>query len=511
LLPSLRRALGLAVIATALAPTGALAAITETTITTPASPAYRLYQPSVKAAAETLSVAGSTDGAAGDMIDFVCDGTPIRRAVAVDKEGVFAVELPYKAFPRLLCTLRAVPNKLNGKDLDPFTGPLVAVTYFNPYETTTEVLGADRPVPMNYNAQTAHRGGPTDLHAIGGGALQQSVWTLGARVGTEAKDDRNALEVDGRAAYSAADVPLYRFEGERPAAPAGFDGVQATLTLDERTGGVVVVESQRIVRCAGTDAPRPPQEFCREVLGTGVRLERTITFTDEHRLVDVQDRWIATDGQPHRLRAVYSNGVKAERPLWRLAGEAAFRPREYPDAVVPSGPGSLLLDTGAGMFGALSYDPAPSVFAFGGPGLLAELVEATVPAGGMLPVRRSFASGDNVIAVEQLVGRFAPRPEPTATPVPENGPPQHVIDDRHRPDDGGVRRCTVPRVRAGATVKSARSALKKAGCKTARSTRKARSAKVRKGRVVSLSRKAGASVPIDAAITIKVSSGRKRS
>ena len=66
-------------------------------------------------------------------------------------------------------------------------------------------------------------------------------------------------------------------------------------------------------------------------------------------------------------------------------------------------------------------------------------------------------------------------------------------------------------MRAGATVKSARSALKKAGCKTARSTRKARSAKVRKGRVVSLSRKAGASVPIDAAITIKVSSGRKRS
>ncbi len=148
------------------------------------------------------------------------------------------------------------------------------------------------------------------------------------------------------------------------------------------------------------------------------------------------------------------------------------------------------------------------MFAFGGPGLLAELVEATVPAGGMLPVRRSFASGDNVIAVEQLVQRFAP-PEPETAPVPENGPPPHVIEDRNRPD-GGVRRCKVPRVRAGATVKSARAALKKAGCKTARSTRKSSSKKVRKGRVISLSRKAGASVPIDAAITIKVSSGRRR-
>ena len=508
MLPSLRRALGLAVIAAALAPTGASAAVTKSTITTPASPAYRLYQPSEKAAAQTLHVAGSTDGKAGDLIDFTCNGTAVLRAVAVGKEGVFAAELPYKTFPRQLCTLRAVPNKYNGKDLDPFTGPLVAVTYFNPYETTTTVLGAERAVPMDYSARTAHVGGPSDVNSIAGGALQRYVWTLGASVGTQEKDDRNALEVDGRAAYAAADVPTYLFEGERPAAPEGYDGVQATLTLDERTGGVVVVESQRIVRCAGTDAPRPPQEFCREVLGTGVRLERTITFTDDHTLVDVQDRWIATDGQPHRLRAVYTHGAKAERPLWRFAGEPAFKPRTYPEAVVPSGPGSLLLDTGVGAFGALSYDPAPSVFAFGGPGLLAELVEATVPAGGMLPVRRSFASGDNVIAVEQLVQRFAP-PEPESTPVPENGPPPHVIEDRNRPD-GGVRRCKVPRVRAGATVKSARAALKKAGCKTARSTRKSSSKKVRKGRVISLSRKAGASVPIDAAITIKVSSGRRR-
>ena len=101
------------------------------------------------------------------------------------RKVVFAAELPYKTFPRRLCTLRAVPNKYNGKDLDPFTGPLVAVTYFNPYETTTSVLGADRAVPMDYNAQTAHRGGPSDLNSIAGGALQQYVWTLGASVGTQ--------------------------------------------------------------------------------------------------------------------------------------------------------------------------------------------------------------------------------------------------------------------------------------------------------------------------------------
>ena len=65
MLPSLRRALGLAVIATALAPTGALAAITQSTITTPVSPAFRLYEPSEKATAQTLRVAGSIERQGG--------------------------------------------------------------------------------------------------------------------------------------------------------------------------------------------------------------------------------------------------------------------------------------------------------------------------------------------------------------------------------------------------------------------------------------------------------------
>ena len=121
--------------------------------------------------------------------------------------------------------------------------------------------------------------------------------------------------------------------------------------------------------------------------------------------------------------------------------------------------------------------------------------DVTTPA----VLRQTFETGEQVL----------PEDEPEIVPVPEEGPPPHVIEDRHRPD-GGVRRCKVPRVRAGATVRSARAALKKAGCKVARSTRRARSAKVRRGRVISLSRRPGASVPIDAAITIKVSSARRQ-
>ena len=73
------------------------------------------------------------------------------------------------------------------------------------------------------------------MHGAAGGGLYRPVWHTAAALGTEPKDDRNAIEVDGRAAYAAADIPLLEVEG-RPAAPDGYEGVTATVGLDQRTG-----------------------------------------------------------------------------------------------------------------------------------------------------------------------------------------------------------------------------------------------------------------------------------
>lgn len=54
---------------------------------------------------------------------------------------------------------------------------------------------------------------------------------------------------------------------------------------------------------------------------------------------------------------------------------------------------------------------------------------------------------------------------------------------------GGARRCVVPKVGRGATLKSARRALTKAGCKV--KVRRVRSKAVRKGRVIGLTRRTG--------------------
>ena len=69
------------------------------------------------------------------------------------------------------------------------------------------------------------------------------------------------LEVDGRTAYTAAEIPLFNFGGDTAKAPAGFEGVQSSVALDPATGAVTVSESQRIMRC--------------EVEAPGVRWRRT--------------------------------------------------------------------------------------------------------------------------------------------------------------------------------------------------------------------------------------------
>jgi hypothetical protein len=70
-----------------------------------------------------------------------------------------------------------------------------------------------------------------------------------------------------------------------------------------------------------------------------------------------------------------------------------------------------------------------------------------------------------------------------------------------------VKRCVVPKVKAGTKPAAARKALTKRGCRA--KTKQVRSAKVRRGRVVKLSQKAGRKLRHRATVTVYVSRGRR--
>lgn len=76
-----------------------------------------------------------------------------------------------------------------------------------------------------------------------------------------------------------------------------------------------------------------------------------------------------------------------------------------------------------------------------------------------------------------------------------------------KPPARSAKRCVVPKVRAGARVAAVKKALAKKGCKAA--TRRTRSAKVRRGRVVKLSHRTGKRLAYRKTITVYVSRGRR--
>ena len=231
----------------------------------------------------------------------------------------------------------------------------------------------------------------------------------GAPLRSHPRAASSTIEVDDRVAYAAGSIPrLVYAPEERPVAPAGFDGLEVELTLDERTGRVTVEESQRILRCDRWDRPKPRAEDCASVLDTGVRLERTITFDAQHAIADVNDRWISADGHAHRLRLAYEHDAdESDRPLWRFPGDPRFTFRAHQDRVRPKGPGTVFVrgPEGGMAVGALSYAPAPATFIFDGKDVLSEINEVTVPPGGVLPIRRTFAIAENLIAAETLARR----------------------------------------------------------------------------------------------------------
>jgi len=600
---TLRRALLLAVFVAALAPAGAEATVTRSSVTSPADPTYRLYQPSDRVAPE-LTITGTSDGRADESVDVVCSRGALLGLVAdnvpLSGDGTFTTDVALSAVSHGGCILRAVPHLYRGKELQPFDGPLVAVTYYDPNDFPVPVRGAERPAVADYYVETGNRRGRAELRSAGSrglkdllgvhpealGTYTRDTWDGGASLQTEAKDAASTIEVDDRVAYAAGSIPrLVYAPEERPTAPEGFDGLEVELTLDERTGRVTVEESQRILRCNRWDRTQPRPVDCTSVLDTGVRLERTITFDAEHAIADVDDRWISTDGQAHRLRLAYEHDAdESDRPLWRFPGDPRFTFRADQDRVRPKGPGTVFVrgPEGGMAVGALSYAPAPATFIFDGKDVLSEINELTVPAGGVLPIRRTFAIAENVIAAEALAQRtedgFAgpavsiDGPADGATTgeaslkvsgratdnvgvakLTINGQPVAVGGDGSfsavvalgtgsnrvdvvatdatgltgtasidvtrtapvilptpTPQPEAVQWCVMPRVKKGSTVKAARAALKEAGCKAARKTKSKRSSKVKKGRVLSLTHRAGDHVPLAEAVGITVSAGRKK-
>ena len=328
--------------------------MTRSSVTSPADPTYRLYQPSERLASE-LTVSGTSDGRADESVDIVCSRGALIGTVAdnvpLSGDGTFTTDVELSALPRAGCILRAVPHLYRGKELQPFDGPLVAVTYYDPNDFPVPVRGGGDPVIADYYVETGHRRGRSELRSAGSDGLEDLSGVHPEELGAYTRDTwdggaslESSIEVDDRVAYAAGSIPrLVYAPEERPAAPAGFDGLEVELTLDERTGRVTVEESQRVLRCDRWDRPKPRQRTAPRcwtpACGSSARSPSTPSMRSPTSMTGGS---APTTGTPPAARLRARRG-RVRPSVVAVPRDPRFTFRADQDRVRPKGPGTVFV------------------------------------------------------------------------------------------------------------------------------------------------------------------------
>ena len=479
-MPRLRIAATLtALVALAVAPAAARAAVTSTQITSwtsqnPSTPANNPYLISLDNPpnATTVTVSGVAPGAnPGDGIDVVCyyGAAPSVARLAgptfvsiVNGQPTFTTgAVPLKPIAGHACRLRAIPTgSETGPELDSFAAQQVAVSEdavplaissglnesaaFNYYVNDVTFTGdavwsaAGTPIQSLPTPYKSACGGPEAApidaaYDVGNFAIDCTGSLLSDDLG--AFGGRSEVQIDGHNAYDpAAAQSLFTTGSPLSQNLPGFpttlkDGVD----WDPTTGLISSQAIEPFVECDGPNEEKPTGATCPSFVSSGVELERTITTSDGGRVVTMNDTWASTDGQAHALDLLYDNaiGVVTDppdgEPGYEFPGQSGFSPYAA-GSTLPgpsSAPGSILVHTNVSApdgdpseaVGALTFASAPSEFAFSANDDFEAHNVVVVPAGGSTTLSYVYSVGYTVADVTALALAAQDRFEPPSVVI----------------------------------------------------------------------------------------------
>ena len=356
-MPGLRIAAILtALVALAVAPAAAQAAVTSTQITswTTQNPDDAREQP-LSALGRQPAERDDGDGQrrrarsanSGDEVDVVCYYGPALRSRnspgpivvrIVNNQAVFSTgAVVLRPIAGHACRLRAIPaNTETGPELDTFADQPVAVsewarglaissgpnenTAFNYYVDDVTFTGyavwsaAGTPVqslPTPYkNACGGPEMAPIDAaYDVGNFAIDCAGSLLSDDLG--AFGGRSEVQVDGRNAYDSA-AAQGLFTSGSPISQ-NLDGFPTTLgdslDWDPATGLMSSDATEPFVECDGPNEEKPTAASCPSFVDSGIELKRDITTSDGGRVITMNDTWTSTDGKAHALDLLYDDAI----------------------------------------------------------------------------------------------------------------------------------------------------------------------------------------------------------
>jgi hypothetical protein len=517
------------VLAAALALTGtARAAITGSSITTPADPAFSIFDDDTT---DFTTISGTTTGATGsDKIDLRCyyaaTWDTVRSGVALSPDGSFSTLVQLGGIDDRPCVLRALPANVFPADLTPFAGSRLGT---GSRATETIAGGPNAGVPFNFHIWGQQLSAAFEYQSLGrcglyaghlyDATLKRTTDTFWCNAWFDRFDTpaatRSGLRIDGADAYPpwAAD--------DITGIGAGLPAVTYSYAADPHTGDLRINASEPLVKCAASTYP-PTAASCATFVRTGVTDTRTISQDHDGHLSQITDVFSSTDGAAHALDLEWENDQRFHGPTgdstqlaYQFPGQTGFAKHAPGDVVaLPAAPGTILIrmdgapdgDPATGQ-GAIAYDrPADSATFIYADAFVQELVlhqTGTVPAGGSTTFRFAYAQDYTAAAVAALAKSAADAYGPPTVPGAGSGNGA-VVQPPATP--ATAPKCIVPKVK-GMTLTAAKKALLHAHCRAGKITRK-RSKKIRKGRVISTSPSARTRHASGAKVNVTLSKGR---
>jgi hypothetical protein len=471
----------------------ALAAPSETHITTPADPAFITYAPT---GAASLAVGGTSNGKTA-KVDIRCDGTiglVLKANVTPNAAGTFGTTVSAATMAKLAgqsCILRAVPANTTSTSSH-FAGPRLLV---GDVRLITNKTGA----VVDYRVRAPQINGRGIYSSAGSCGLQGSatfssgsttsedVFTCAARLANTI-GARSALQVDGVNSYPTTAAATL-FSGS--SSLAGLQPLTVAVSTDPATGNQTIRESQVIVKCSPDQTTWPVNPAtCTSFIPAGVRLDRSITQSSNGRLASIIDSWTSTDGKAHKVNAVYENGSTAGAAFdfpW-LGNQFTLYSANYQVPPSPTSPYTYFAKYASAADGNTRHDIgaaivqlAPQAMAFKNTTSLWVQEDRTVGTTGALTMGFAYTWGATGAEVSAAAGAVAPM---LATP------------------------CVVPRA-LNMTVAQARDAFRKAGCQLGLTTKQP-SAKFKKFHIKAQTSRAGATVVNGTKINVIIAWGKPK-
>jgi hypothetical protein len=468
----------------------ASAAPTETHITSPVDPAYITYPVT---GAASLAVTG-TSNAKNDKVDLRCDGTialVLKANVATNANGAFGTTVSAATMAKLAgqsCVLRAVPvNKTSTSSHFAGTRLLVGDVKVGTAKNGAVIdyrVRAPQLTGRGVYSSAGHCGLEGSATFSPGYTASADIFNCAARLANTI-GARSAIQVDGVNAYTPyGAATLFATAGSLP----GLTPLTVSVTTDPLTGNLTIRESEVILRCAPDAVTFPANAAtCTSLTPAGVRLDRTVTQSQNGRVSSIIDSWTSVDGKAHKLNTVYENsstGGAAFQFPW-IAPVYTLYSTAYLVPAAPTAPFTYFVKyASAGDndshhdIGAAVTQLAPEATAFKSSNSLWVQENRTVPTTGALTMGFAFAWGSTNLEIAAASAAVQPT---LATP------------------------CVVPRA-LNQTIAQARDTFRTAGCQLGTTTKQP-STKFKKFTVKAQTSKTGATVPNGTKINITVSSG----